>query len=287
MEELDKQVKWLDSVLDKMWDWAGTQGIKLIIGIIALWIGLKLIKKVVKTMNTIFEKRDVDATLASFLDGFMRISLQILLVLMVMGYVGFSTSGLVALIGSAGLAIGLALQGSLENFAGGVVILFIRPFNVGDFVEGAGETGRIEKIGIFYTHMLTVDNKQILIPNGTLANGIVTNYTSQDRRRVDLTFTVGYEEDVRRVKKALYDVINNEELILDEPAPFAAVCEHGDSAIGFIVRAWTKTEDYWTVYYNLLENVKIKFDEENISIPFPQMDVHIKNNESNKKDAIN
>lgn len=281
VQQVKEQITYLDQTLDNLYNWATHQGVKIIIGLIFLWIGFKIINKVVKTINIILAKRDIDVTLASFLDGFMLYSLRLLLVIIVMSFVGLSTSGLIAFIGSAGLAIGLALQGSLANFAGGVIILLIRPFNVGDFIEGAGETGKVEKIGIFYTHMLTVDNKQTLIPNGTLANGIVTNYTAQDRRRVDLTFTVGYEEDVRRVKKALYEVIATETLILDDPAPFAAVSEHGDSAIAFIVRVWTKTEDYWTVHYNLLEKVKIKFDEENISIPFPQMDVHIKNSNIN------
>ena len=270
----------LENILDKIFEWAKTSGIKIIFGLFILWLGFKIIARFMKGINKFFEKRNIDVTVASFLDGFMTICLKLFLILIVMNYVGLSTSGIIALIGSAGLAVGLALQGSLSNFAGGVIILFIRPFNVGDFIEGAGETGIIEKIGIFYTHMLTVDNKQILIPNGTLVNGIITNYTSQDMRRVDLTFSVAYEEDVRRVKALLYEIIDGEELILRDPEPFAGVSEHADSSINFIVKAWTKTEDYWTVYYGLLEKVKIKFDEENISIPYPQMDIHLKNNET-------
>lgn len=269
----------LEKTLEKILEWASTDGLKIVFGLFILWISFKIIKHIMKGINTFFEKRNVDATLASFLDAFLNICLKVLVILMVMNYVGLSTSGIIALIGSAGLAVGLALQGSLSNFAGGVIILFIRPFNVGDFIEGADETGTIEKIGIFYTHMLTPDNKQILIPNGTLVNGIITNYTSQERRRVDLTFSVAYEEDVRRVKAILYEIINAEELILRDPEPFAAVSEHADSSVNFIIRAWAKTEDYWTVYYGLLEKVKIRFDEENISIPYPQMDIHLKNNE--------
>ena len=198
---------------------------------------------------------------------------------MIMNYVGISTSGLVAFIGSAGIAVGLALKESLANFAGGVIILFIRPFNVGDYIEGADETGVVDKIGIFYTHMSTVDNKQVLIPNGTLANGIVTNYTAQEKRRVDLTFSVGYEQDIRTVKNAIYSVIDKEELILHDPEPFVAVSELADSSVNFIVRVWTKTDDYWTVHFNLIENVKLKFDEENINIPFPQLDINLNNKE--------
>ncbi|MDO5518102.1 MAG: mechanosensitive ion channel, partial [Clostridium sp.] len=160
----------LEKTLEKVYDWASTSGLKIVFGLFILWISFKIIKHIMKTLNKFFDKRNVDATLASFLDGFMNICLKVLAILMVMNYVGLSTSGIIALIGSAGLAVGLALQGSLSNFAGGVIILFIRPFNVGDFIDGAGETGTIEKIGIFYTNMLTVDNKQILIPNGTLVN---------------------------------------------------------------------------------------------------------------------
>lgn len=271
----------LEKTLEKFYEWASTSGLRIIFGLIIWWISFKIIKRLMKGLNKFCERRNVDVTLASFLDGFITICLKVLVILMVMNYVGLSTSGIIALIGSAGLAVGLAIQGSLANFAGGVIILFIRPFNVGDFIEGAGETGTIEKIGIFYTNMLTVDNKKILIPNGTLINGIITNYTSQDRRRVDLTFSVAYEEDVRRVKAILYDIINAEELILRDPEPFAAVSEHADSSVNFVIKAWTKTENYWPVYYGLLEKVKIRFDEENINIPYPQMDIHLKNSENN------
>lgn len=266
----------LEKLLNDLYSWITLSGIKIIIGLIILWIGWKVIKKIIKTTNVILNRRNVDPTISSFLDGLTNIVLKVLLVVIVMEYVGLKTTGIAALIGSAGLAVGLALQGSLSNFAGGVIILLMRPFNVGDFIDGAGYSGTIEKIGIFYTHMLTADNKQILIPNGTLANGSLINYTAKETRRVDLKFTVGYEEDIFKVKQALNEVIATEELILEDPAPFVAVDNHGDSSIGFIVRVWTKTENYWTVHFDLLEKVKIKFDEENISIPYPQMDVHVK-----------
>lgn len=271
-----------EQALEKFYNWLSTSGLKIVIGLVIMWIGFKIIQKIMNTVNRILERRNVDLTLASFLDGFISICLKIVLLLMVMNYVGLSTSGIITLLGSAGIAVGLALKESLANFAGGVIILLIRPYNVGDYIEGAGESGKIDKIGIFYTHMSTVDNKQILIPNGTLANGIVTNYTAQEMRRVDLTFSVGYEQDIRVVKNAIYSVINREELILQDPEPFVAVSELADSSVNFITRVWTKTDDYWTVYFNLLENVKIKFDEENISIPYPQMDVHLNNLNDNK-----
>lgn len=265
-----------DKFLQGLLDWAKTSGIKLIIGLLVLWIGWKLVKKLEKVIRMIFEKRNIDITLGRFLETLVGVILKFLLVVMVMGYVGLDTSGFAALIASGGLAIGLSLQGGLSNFAGGVIILFIRPFNVGDFIEGAGHTGVVEKIGMFYTSIVTVDNKEVLIPNGALANASLINYTSKPTRRVDLNFTVGYEENILKVKKVINEVIAKETLILNEPAPFVSVDSHGDSAVSFVVRVWVKTEDYWTVHFNLLEQVKIRFDEENINIPYPQMDVHIK-----------
>lgn len=267
----------LESLLEKLVPWAVTNGIKLIAALIFLLIGWKLISKVVGVMNTILEKKQVDITLRTFLDGFVSISLKIILVILIMTCVGIQTSGLAALIASAGLAIGLALQGSLSNFAGGVIILLIRPFNVGDYIDGAGQSGTVEKIGIFYTYILTPDNKQILVPNGKLSNDSVVNYSSKETRRVDMKFSTSYEEDVIKVKRILREVIDTEKLIIKEPVPFIAMSEHADSAINFVVRVWCKTGDYWTIYFSLLEKVKIRFDEEKISIPYPQMDVHLDN----------
>ena len=274
-------MKIYEQALEKFYEWLSTSGLKIVLGLLLVWIGFKIITRVIKAANKVMERRNVDVTLASFLDGFMNICLKLLLVLMIMNYVGLSTSGIIALLGSAGIAVGLALKESLSNFAGGVIILFIRPFNVGDYIEGAGESGKVDKIGIFYTHMSTVDNKQILVPNGTLANGIVRNYTAQEMRRVDLTFCVGYDQDIRVVKNAIFSVINKEELILNEPEPFVAVSELADSSVNFITRVWTETDNYWKVYYSLLENVKIKFDEENISIPYPQMSIHVNKTQEN------
>ena len=274
-------MKIYEQALEKFYAWLSESGIKILFGLLILWIGFKLIKKVLNILNSIFERRNVDVTLASFLDGFINICLKILLILIIMNYVGLSTSGIIALLGSAGIAVGLALKESLSHFAGGVIILFIRPFNVGDYIEGAGESGKIDKIGIFYTYMSTVDNKQILIPNGNLANGIVTNYTAQEMRRVDHVFSVGYEQDIRKVKNAIFSVINQNELILHDPEPFVALSELGDNSVKFTVKVWTKTDDYWKVYYDIIEKIKIKFDEENISIPYPQMDIHLKENKKN------
>lgn len=267
----------LEKFLGKIVNWATTNGIKLIIGIFLLWIGWKLAKKIVNILNKALERRNVDVTIRSFLDTFLEVILKGLVVLVVLEYVGIKTTGVAALVASAGVAIGLALQGSLSNFAGGLVILLIRPFNVGDYVEGAGHNGVIEKIGMFYTHMVSVDNKLILVPNGTLANGSIVNYSAKELRRVDLTFGVGYEQDILKVKRVLSNIVEAHDLILKTPEPFIALSNHGDSAINFVVRVWVNNSDYWKVHFDLLESVKVAFDNEDISIPYPQMDLHIKN----------
>ena len=272
----------LEQFLNKIINWATTEGIKLIIGLLLLWIGWKLARKVVNIMSKTLEKRNVDATVSSFLDTFVEVVLKGIVIYIFLDYVGIKTTGIAALVASAGVAIGLALQGSLSNFAGGVIILLIRPFNVGDYIEGSGHSGTIERIGMFYTHMTTVDNKLILVPNGNLANGSIVNYSAKELRRVDLTFGVGYEQDVLKVKRVLSNIVDAHELILKDPEPFIALSAHGDSAVNFVVRAWVNNSDYWKVHFDLLEAVKVKFDEEEISIPYPQMDLHIKNNEIEK-----
>ena len=269
----------LEQFLNKIINWVTTEGIKLIVGLLLLWIGWKLVKKVVNIMSRTLEKRNVDATVASFLDTFIEVVLKGIVIYIFLDYVGVKTTGIAALVASAGVAIGLALQGSLSNFAGGVIILLIRPFNVGDYIDGAGHSGVIEKIGMFYTHMTTVDNKLILVPNGNLANGSIVNYSAKELRRVDLTFGVGYEQDVLKVKRVLSNIVDAHDLILKTPEPFIALSAHGDSAVNFVVRVWVNNSDYWKVHFDLLESVKIKFDEEEISIPYPQMDLHIKKDE--------
>ena len=272
----------LEQFLNKLINWVTTEGVKLVVWLFLLWIGWKLAKKIVNIMNRTLEKRNVDATIRSFLDTFVEVVLKGIVLFVFLDQVGIETTGIAALLASAGVAIGLALQGSLSNFAGGVIILLIRPFNVGDYIEGSGHTGIIEKIGMFYTHMTTVDNKLILIPNGNLANGSIVNYSAKELRRVDLTFGVGYEQDVLKVKRVLSNIVDKHDLILKDHAPFIALSAHGDSAINFVVRVWVNNSDYWKVHFDLLEAVKVKFDEEDISIPYPQMDLHIKKQELEK-----
>ena len=265
------------NLIDKLVDWVLSSGIRLIIGLIVLSVGFKIIKKVVNKFDKVLEKREVDVTFRRFLKSLSSGALKTILVLLVVTLLwDIKLTGLVALFTSAGVAIGLALQGSLSNFAGGFIILLLRPFKVGDYILAAGYEGTVEQIGVFYTTLLTIDNKVALIPNGTLSNNSLINYSIKDNRRVDLIFNVSYENDIRHVRKVLSDIVNNYELIQKDPEPFIGVVEHAQNSVNFGVRVWCEKQDYWTVYYYLLEEVKIRFDQENISIPYPQMDLHVK-----------
>ena len=273
-----KDIVSLERMLEKLYEWVITRGVNVFFGIIFLSIGWKVINKTLKRIRRILESKSADPTVTRFLDNVMNVTLKTVLIIIILQYIGVNLTGLTTIVASAGVALSLALKGSLANLAGGVIILVARPFNVGDFIETTEHSGVVEKISIFYTYLVTFDNKQILIPNGILTDSSIVNYSSKEIRRVDITFSVSYEEDVIRVKNVLINILKKNELVLEEPEFFVGISMHGDSAINFIVKAWCKTEDYWTVYYDLLETVKIKFDEEGISIPYPQMDLHVKKN---------
>lgn len=267
----------IETMTTKILDWAVSSGVKLVVGIILIVIGFKIINKLIKRFSDFSEKRNVDITLVKFTKSFIGISSKGLLVLVVAaGYWDLQLSGLAAIVASAGVAIGLALQGSLSNFAGGFIILLLRPFKVGDYIQTGQFEGAVEQIGVFYTTLTTVDNKVVLIPNGNLSNGSLINYSTKETRRVDLIFSAGYECDILKVRSVLKEVVDKNKLILDHPEPFVGLFEQGANSLNFAVRVWVNTEDYWTVYFDLLEQVKIRFDEENISIPYPQMDLHVK-----------
>ena len=273
-----KDIVSLERMLEKLYEWVITRGVNMFFGVIFLSIGWKVINKTLKRIRRILESKSADPTITRFLDNVMNVTLKTVLIIIILQYIGVNLTGLTTIVASAGVALSLALKGSLANLAGGVIILVARPFNVGDFIETTEHSGVVEKISIFYTYLVTFDNKQILIPNGILSDSSIVNYSSKEIRRVDITFSVSYEEDVIRVKNVLINILKNNELVLEEPEFFVGISMHGDSAINFIVKAWCKTEDYWTIYYYLLETVKIKFDEEGISIPYPQMDLHVKKN---------
>lgn len=271
----------LEKILEKILGWITTRGLSIVIGILILIIGFKIINKVLKKIRKVLDGKNADPTIVRFLDTLLNASIKTLLIMIVVQqFFGISLTGLTAVVASAGVALSLALKGSLSNFAGGFVILLMRPFKVGDFVDVVGYSGTVEKISLFYTFLNTIDNKQVLIPNGLITDSSIVNYSSKPIRRVDLTFSVAYEEDVMKVKRILVNIVKNNELILNDPDFFVGISQHGDSAVNFVVKVWCKTEDYWTVYYDLLESVKVKFDEENISIPYPQMDIHLKNSKA-------
>ena len=253
-------------------------GKTLLIALIVFLIGKRIIALLLKLLNRWMERSHVEVSVHKFIMSLGRVLLYILLIFCVAGILGVGTSSIIAIIGSAGLAVGLALQGSLSNFAGGVLILLLKPFVVGDYIldNASSEEGTVKEITIFYTKLLTIDNKLILIPNGSLSNSSITNYSHMDMRRIDLTVGVGYASDLSKVKAVLEGVVKTETAVIkDEPVDIF-VSDLGDSAVDMGIRVWVKTEDYWPVRWRLLEQMKNALDENGISIPFPQMDVSIR-----------
>ncbi len=261
--------------LDPLVEQAVIFGPKLLLALVTLVIGLWLIGRVAKALDRGMERNNVEVTLRGFLHNLISIGLKIVLAVVVITMVGVETTSIVAIFGAAGLAVGLALQGSLANFAGGVLILFFKPFKVGDVIDAQGFLGRVQQIQIFNTIMLSLDNKRIVMPNGQLSNGPITNLFHEPTRRVDLKFGVSYGDDVAKVKQVIQSVIDETDGILDDPSSEIWLAEHADSSINFVVRVWSKSEDYWPVHFNMMENMKLAFDREGISIPFPQRDVHM------------
>ena len=252
-------------------------GIKLLGAILIFIVGLKITSWITKILRTSPKLDKLDVSLRSFLTSFVKIILYVILVITVAMILGVPVTSFITVLASCGVAIGLALQGSLSNFAGGLMILFFKPFKVGDYIEAQGESGTVVGISVVYTELLTPDNKRITVPNGALTNSTIKNYSAEPLRRVDLTFSVAYDSSDEAVKNIINTVIESHPLALKDPAPFVRLSQHGDSALVYVARVWCKNADYWSVYFDILEKVKADFDAEGISIPYPQMDVHIKN----------
>lgn len=252
-------------------------GFKLLGAILVLFVGLKLIKWFKTWLKTTPKLEKLDSSLRSFLVSFSSIVFYIMLVITVAMILGVPVTSFITILASCGVAIGLALQGSLSNFAGGLMILFFKPFKVGDYIEAVGESGKVEEISVVYTVLLTPDNKKITIPNGTLTNSVIENYSSEDTRRVDFTFNTGYECDIEKVKEIIFKIISEHPAALKEPDPFVRLSAHSESSLTYSARVWCKSDDYWNLYFDTLEAVKKSFDENNISIPYPQIDVHVNN----------
>ncbi|MEM9024294.1 MAG: mechanosensitive ion channel domain-containing protein [Bacteroidota bacterium] len=264
----------LDKYLEKGLGYAAEYGPKVLMAIITLLIGLWIIRAVVKLFGRALEKREVDASLKPFLGSMVSILLKTLLFISVASMVGIETTSFVAIIGAAGLAIGLALQGSLSNFAGGVLVLIFKPYRVGDLIEAQGHFGEVEEIQVFVTTVLTPDGKTVIIPNGAISNGSITNFSRKGWLRVDLVVGISYSDNIKKAKDVIMDVLNNDPNVLKDPAPGVTVLELADSSVNLAVRPFSTVENYWDVYFGTLEKVKVALDENGISIPFPQRVVH-------------
>ena len=261
--------------LDTIKEMVMTYGLKLLYAVVVLVIGLWIIKIIMKGLNKIMFKRSIDASLIPFLASIASMLLKTLLVISVLSMLGIEMTSFIAILGAAGLAVGMALSGTLQNFAGGVMILIFRPFNVGDFIDAQGYSGTVKEIQIFITVLTTPDNKTIIIPNGPLSNGSLVNYSTQDTRRVDWTFGIGYGDKTEDAQKILVELMNADERILKDPAPFVGVSALADSSVNLTTRAWVVPEDYWGVFFDMNQKVYNEFNAKGINIPFPQMDVHM------------
>ncbi|WP_142784977.1 mechanosensitive ion channel family protein [Changchengzhania lutea] len=266
LENIDTE-KWLELALE--------YGLK-ILGAIVIWIiGAWVIKKLIKVTRKGMEKANYDASLQKFLLNLLSWILKIVLIIVVLGTVGVETTSFAAILAAAGLAIGLALQGSLGNFAGGVLLMIFKPIKIGDLIEAQGEVGVVKEIEIFTTKLTGLSNREIIIPNGALSNGNIINYTTEGTRRVDLIIGVGYDSDIKKTKDVLMNVLKSHPKVIETPEPTVNVSELADSSVNFAVRPWCHAEDYWAVYFGITENVKIALDAAGIDIPYPHQ-VHIK-----------
>ena len=249
-------------------------GINIAMALVIFIVGRMVVGVIIGVIKKLMVRASVDEMLIGFISSIIRWLLLLFVVVASLDQLGVDTTSMIAILGAAGLAIGLSLQDSLKNFASGVLLIVFRPFTKGNFIDAAGVMGTVEKIGIFTTTMLTVDNKEIIVPNGSIYGGNIINFSARDTRRVDMTFGVSYDDDIRKVKQILQEILDEDERILADPAPVVELMTFGDSSVNFIVRPWVKSPDYWQVLWDTNAKVKIRFDEEDITIPFPQMDVH-------------
>lgn len=270
----------MDSIVATIIGWLTLYGVKIFIALLIFVIGKWVARKLGDATKKLMVIRAVDTALVNFTSSLVYYALLIFVVIAALGQVGIQTASFVAIVAAAGLAIGLAMQGSLSNFAAGVLIILFKPFKIGDFVEMAGTSGVVVNIMIFTTELKTGDNKKVIVPNSSILGGVITNYSANDTRRVDLVMGIGYNDDIDKARQVLEELINADERILKDPAPLIAVSELADSSVNFVVRPWVNSADYWGVYFGLTEAVKKRFDQEGISIPYPQQDVHLHKIES-------
>lgn len=255
--------------------YASLYGVKLFFALVVFLIGKRIARMLTNVAVKAMKKGDVDRELIGFIDGLIYWGLIVIVVIAALGQLGIQTASFIAILGAAGLAVGLALQGSLSNFAAGVLIVILRPFNVGNYVEMAGTAGTVVRINIFTTELLTGDNKQIIIPNSRVLDSNIVNFSSTGTRRIDMVFGIGYSDDIDKAKDILRNIIDNDKRVLKDKDARIAVSELGESSVNFVVRPWVNSADYWDVLFDMNAEVKRRFDAEGISIPFPQRDVHI------------
>jgi small conductance mechanosensitive channel len=257
-------------------------GLRLLYAFLIIFVGRWVVKLLLKIIKSALEKTTVEETIRIFVANLLNSLLMVIIFIAAINQLGIETTSIIAMLGAAGLAIGLALQGSLANFAAGILIVIFRPYKVGDYIEAGSAEGTVLDIQIFSTVLKTPDNKVVVVPNGTIMDSSIINYTGQATRRVDIIASCGYEDDIDKVKDILKDILNQDERILEEPQPRIAVSELADNSINFIVRPWVNSSDVLSVKYSILEQIKKRFDEEGISIPYPQRDVHIYNHDIKK-----
>ena len=269
----------VESLLAKAREMLATTGmdfaINLATAIVIFFVGRLIARLLVRGLRKVMQRQEVDKTLETFVCNLASMTLLVFVIIAAISALGIQTASFIAVLGAAGLAIGLALQGSLSNFASGVLIVLFRPYKVGDWVEAAGISGAVEEVQILTTVLKTGDNKRVIVPNSQIMDAIITNYSANDTRRVDMVVGVSYSDDLDKVRATIEELIAADDRILDEPAPTIAVSELADSSVNFVVRPWVATSDYWGVHFDLTEAIKKRFDQEGISIPFPQQDVHI------------
>ena len=258
-----------------VWPWA----IKIAIAVLIFYVGRRVVGMLVGVTEKLMRRNEMDEILIKFLSSIIRWVLLLFVIIAALSQLGIDTTSLIALLGAAGLAIGLSLQSSLSNFASGVMLIIFRPFTKGDFVEAGGATGVVDRISIFTTTMTTPDNKEVIVPNGAILGGNITNFSARPTRRVDMVFGISYDDDLKKAKDILAEIIAADDRVLAEPAPVITVGELADSSVNFLVRPWANSGDYWGVLWDTTEAVKLKFDEAGISIPYPQMDVHMDKSE--------
>jgi len=269
----------MENLLVTLKEWASLYGLKIISAIAILIIG-RIAAGLIRTLlKKLLQKSKMDKTLIGFLCNISYVAIMIFVIIEALQTIGVQTASLVAVIGAAGLAIGLALQGSLTNFASGVLLILFKPFKLGDYIEGGGTAGSVEEIGIFTTILKTPDNKKVIVPNSKITSDNITNYSAKEQRRLDLVAGVSYNANLDEVRKILEEILDSDDRILKDPKPTIGVLELADSSVNFAVRPWVKTPDYWDIFFLLKETIKKRFDEAGISIPFPQQDIHLYKNE--------